>query len=109
MKQNISQQRIDDLSWPEKYRLGNWLLGKGYISELTIGAEETFNIPLLTIGQLIHFISDHTDFGMYKQYNASSANRMWAIRKTGIRENKYPHKELIDTLWFMTREILTSK
>ena len=61
---------------------------------------------LLTIGEMIQFLDEQSDYSITKTFVGGSNNRYWAIREVGSKMARYYHKELADTLFSAVREVL---
>lgn len=109
MKQEITIEQWDQLSFHERFVLIEWLQKEGYAGSIVHPLDPSNRPFILDIGQLIHFVMSHGEYTFARHFSGSSTNRMWVIKEHGKRVYKYPHKELVDSLWFLVREILTKK
>lgn len=108
MKQQITIDQFYELSEDGIKRYDEWCAKKKYWH---LSGQNGFSSNLLTIGQMIEFISTHTS--ELDVFIRGFSNRIWeveidhgALPFNYAEKNSGEYVELCDSLWFMTKEIL---
>jgi len=104
MKQNITQEQLDELTTRQRKKLEDWVF-----ENIT----KTVNkfIPLLSIGQMIEFLEDNKEGG-WEIYNLPvqiSNDKILGLFVVNNYGKYYRRPELCDAIWEAVKEVLKEK
>ena len=114
LKQRIDQSQMDSLTVQQKKKLADWADPKDDLDWpwSSDGVIRKGKLPLLTIGQMIQFLHEHSDEGGYfyehltEKYGPYDGGflvydlRRWRVSST------YESEELANALWLAVVDVL---
>ena len=128
MKQHITVEQLNELSEKSKEKLWDWCLEIGRIGteykkehkdcpSPHTGDCVTYVLPLLSIGQMIEFLDEHTNLRITKYIitpNEIDKQDLWEIETRVSPVFKYNDlytrsEKLCDALWEAVKEVLNDK
>jgi hypothetical protein len=111
MKQRITQEQLDTLSDQQRYRYATWCDPKDELDWpwSSHGVIRKGKLPLLTIGQLIEFIVDHTKERGWLHIQTPSERCGWRIECKYVDFDEDDTLELVDALWSAVKVILSEE
>ncbi len=108
MKQTITQEQMDALTDLERLRLANWADPKDELNWpwSSDGVIRKGKLPLLTIGEMIWFLAEHTKSQGWMGIATPSERTGWRVQCKYAEFDEDETPELVDCLWNAVKMIL---